>query len=299
MTGHLIHIGYPKTGSNFLRRWFAAHPQLGFAEGGIAGFQDVHDIARHGAAPAGGLLYRVTSAEGLAAPQRTSGFVPAEYPRLRREPMPAAQAAVCATLASLFPDAHILIVTRGFGSMLLSAYSQYVRSGGSDGFTHFCAVLGEGGARGEDSWGYDHLAGLYRAAFPGRVVALPYELLRDGPARFTGEIEHRLGLARHDAPPGRNNPSLSPVELAWYPRLTRRIRSLPVGGRLRRRIEGRYVRMAMDNRLRRPIALLQRLRPKAPVPAVTTEAVSPWRGRAESFRSDPLYAPYAADYLLE
>src|SRR5262249_37217403 len=42
MTGHLIHIGYPKTGSNFLRAWFAQHPQLAYADGGIAGFLDAY-----------------------------------------------------------------------------------------------------------------------------------------------------------------------------------------------------------------------------------------------------------------
>ena len=28
MIGHLIHIGYAKAGSTFLRSWFAQHPQL-------------------------------------------------------------------------------------------------------------------------------------------------------------------------------------------------------------------------------------------------------------------------------
>ena len=46
MTGHLIHIGYAKAGSSFLRSWFAQHPQLAYAEGGIAGFPDVHALVR-------------------------------------------------------------------------------------------------------------------------------------------------------------------------------------------------------------------------------------------------------------
>jgi hypothetical protein len=300
VTGHLVHIGYPKTGSNFLRRWFAAHPDLSYIEGGIGGYSSVLDIAREGVSPHPDAAYRVTSAEGLATPHANIGADLVDYERIRRKPMPAGQAAVCATLAALFPNAHILIVTRGYRSMILSAYSQYVRTGGEDGFEQFAGLTSEGGATRQDAWGYDYLVGLYRDAFPGRVITLPYELLRDNPACFIGEIEARLGLARRDFVPARQNPSLSPVELAWYPRLTRRIRSLPLGARLRRAIERRYLRMAMTNRLGGSIALLQRLRPAEPVTGdqLTDQLVGAWRGRSEPFRGDPLYAPYAADYLL-
>jgi len=36
----LIHIGDPKSVSNALRRWFGAHLQLAFVDGGLAGFRD-------------------------------------------------------------------------------------------------------------------------------------------------------------------------------------------------------------------------------------------------------------------
>ena len=295
MTGHLIHIGYPKTGSNFLRRWFASHPQLAYAEGAIAGFRTVHDIAREGASPRAGLLYRVTSAEGLATPHVHVGAEPIRYERIRIRPMPDAQARVRDTLASLFPNAHILVVTRGFRSMIRSAYSQYVRTGGEDSFDSFCGRARQGHESGQDAWRYDYLIALYRQAFPGRVVALPYELLRDDPRDFLARIERSLGLDRHDHVPERQNPSLSPVELAWYPRLTRALRALPFG----RLVERRYLRMALANRLSAPIAMLQRLRPLEPVLGdVPAALLDGWRGRAEPFRGDPLYELYAEDYLL-
>ena len=295
MTGHLVHIGYPKTGSNFLRRWFAGHQQLAYAEGGIAGFTSVYDIAREGAAPREGLLYRVTSAEGLATPHVHVGAGPIRWEGVRKRPMPDAQARVCSTLAALFPNAHVLVVTRGFRSMIRSAYSQYVRTGGDEAFETFCDRTREGNETGQDAWRYDYLLGLYRDAFPGRVIALPYELLRDDARAFLARIEETLGLERHDPVLERQNPSLSPVELAWYPRLTRGLRALPFG----RRIEGRYLRMALANRLSAPIRLLQRLRPLAPVhPTIPEGLLAGWEGRAEPFRDDPLYAPYAEDYLL-
>src|SRR5688572_8511748 len=79
MTGHLIHIGYPKTGSNFLRRWFDAHPQLAYANDGIAGFTNVYEVARSGAALPTDVRYRVTSAEGLATPHPTFGDPVSEF----------------------------------------------------------------------------------------------------------------------------------------------------------------------------------------------------------------------------
>ena len=74
----------------------------------------------------------------------------------------------------------------------------------------------------------------------------------------------------------------------------------PIGRRLRQRVEARYLRLAMENRLRPLIGLLQRARPAEPVgPERLSDAlVDDWRGRSEPFRDDPLYAPYAADYLL-
>lgn len=300
MTGHLIHIGYPKTGSNFLRRWFAAHPEFSYRDGGIGGFAGVLDIARQGEAAPAHPAFRVTSSEGLATPHADIGADPSDPDRGHRRATPAAQAAVCATLAAIFPNAHILIVTRGFRSMILSAYSQYVRTGGEAALDRFIAPKEGDLAAREDVWSYGQLVGLYRAAFADRVITLPYELLRDDPARFIREIEGRLGIDPHDFLPERRNASLTPVELAWYPRLTRRVRALPVGRRLRRRIERAYLRLALANRLRRPIAICQRVRPLRPVTGelLSEEAVGAWRGLAEPFRGDPLYAPYAGDYLL-
>ena len=298
--GHLIHVGYPKTGSNFLRRWFAAHPELGFANRGLAGFTSVYDIARHGAALVGGIRYRVTSAEALSTPDESVGRARIDYLDERAWPMGDTQARVCATLSSLFPNAHILIVIRGFRAMMLSAYSQYVRTGGTESFESFYRPDAYRGARWRETWNYDHLVGLYRAAFPGRVIVLPYELLRDDAPAFTNALASRLGIAACEPPPGRPNVSLSPVELAWYPRLTTVVRTLPIGAAARRRIEGQYLRRARANRLAWLIGFLQRWRPLAPVndAALTDEMAAALWGSAECVRDDPLFQPYLSDYFL-
>src|SRR6185436_17922767 len=142
----------------------------------------------------------------------------------------------------------------GFRSMCLSSYSQYVRSGGENTFEQLLAD-----ARTAGPWDYDALIRLYAAAFgEGHVIVMPYELLRDDGEAFTRALEARLGLSQHRAiAADRINPSLSPVEMYWYPRLTRAVRALPIGRPLR----SLYLRGAFANRLRLPIAILQRLRP--------------------------------------
>lgn len=299
MTGHLIHIGYAKAGSSFLRNWFARHPQLAFVGGGIAGYSDVHALVREAASQGDRPLYGVTSSEGLATPHTGVGLPIPEYRKIELGPLASARGEACNLLAALFPNARILIVTRGFRSMSLSSYSQYVRTGGDEPLEWLCAAAGKAGA---DSWNYDFLIGLYRKAFgDSNVIVLPYELLRDDAAAFLGEITRRLGIADIGVPPGRLNPSLSPVELAWYPRLARRVRTLPLGAWGRRKAWQLYVRAAFVNRLRVPIALLQRLRPLPPIVDVplTPELLEGFRGFARALGNEPLYRAYARDYLCE
>jgi hypothetical protein len=215
--------------------------------------------------------------------------------------MPRVQAEACELLGTLFPNARILIVTRGFRSMLMSAYSQFVRSGGEVPLAQACAE-----AKKETKmlaqWNYDFLIDLYRKEFGySNVIVLPYELMRDDAAAFLGEIARRLGLDEVGAPPGRPNPTLSPIELAWYPWLARRVRSLPLGRSGRRRARQFYLQAAMSNRLRWPIALLQRIRPLPPVTdaPLTPELMQEFRGFASSLREEPLYRAYARDYLFD
>ncbi|HEV7766695.1 MAG TPA: sulfotransferase [Thermoanaerobaculia bacterium] len=296
MTGHLIHIGYPKTGSNFLRRWFRAHPQLTYADGSIAGFLNVYEIVKTGAALPSNARYRVTSAEGLATPQQSFGDTVADFDTPAPVPMDKAQAAACRMLGDLFPNATVLIVTRGFRAAILSMYSQLARNGSNLEFGAFCASLERSIPMREDGWDYDHLIGLYVAAFgPANVIVLPYELLRDDANAFTNTLADRLGVEHFAGSHERVNPSLSPEELYWYPRITRVVKSA-----VPRRLFRRYARAALNNNLRVPIRVLQRLRPGTPVTdaAIPHSLIDAFRGRADSLRDNPLYAQYASDYLF-
>ncbi len=291
MTRHLIHIGYPKTGSTFLQRWFAAHPQIAYVNGGIAGFPNVYAMVGEAAARRGDYLWRVTSHEGFATPFPDAGRRHID-PDHHGEGTPAdRQARACMLLAELFPDAHVLIITRGFRSMILSSYSQYVRIGGADDLE---VQLLQGG---ENPWRYDETIAMYRARFGGRVIVLPYELLARDPVGFRVEMERRLGVAPLDYENIVVNRSLSPAELRWYPRIARLVRRLP----LRRFMSRLYFGLVFENRLAPLIGLLNRLWPARPVDGtiITDALLEKVRGLSDGLAADPIYAPFARDYLFE
>ncbi|QAY79233.1 hypothetical protein [Sphingosinicella sp. BN140058] len=299
MSGHLIHIGYAKAGSHFVRHWFRAHPQLDFMHSGIAGFRNVFDLARRSVEPSRDVRWRVTSAEELASPRPNLREI--VFDRDWGGPIPEAQARARDILAELFPGATILLLTRGFRTLLLSGYSEYVREGGDRDFLDMLARgNGSGDQRGEHAWNYDYLIGLYRAAFGERVIVLPYELLSADSSAFLRVLEARLGVDRFELPTERLYPSLSPVELCWYPRITRVVRRLPLRGRVRDALYRRYVRGVTRNAWARPIGVLQRLFPRTPVTdsLISDANVEFFRGRADSLRHDPVYAPYAQEYLF-
>ena len=296
MIGHVIHIGLPKTGATYLQKWFAAHPQIAYRDGGFAGFQSPHAIAAAAAiAPDRRVRCRVTSAEVLSAPRPDAGGESAQvdYDRTGRASIAAEQARTCEMLAEIFPSARILIVTRGFRAAILSGYSQFVRTGGCE---DIAAMLGPGPR--DYPWSYDRLIEMYRRAFGAdNVLVLPFELLRDDPERFLRTLETRIGLDPFPFASPAANVSVSPAELAWYPAMNR------AAGRLARtngRLGRWYGRMLFRRRLAPVARLLQRLSPKPPVTAqlIGDDFLEQFRGQAETLRDEPLYRPYLADYLL-
>jgi hypothetical protein len=289
MTAHLLHVGYPKAGTNYIRRWFAAHPELAFAHGGIGGFYDVYAMATLDSAPPP--AWRVTSLENFVLPKPRPG----DPENIPVSAWVEGRARICARLVDFFPGAHVLIVTRGYAGMSLSSYSQYVRSGGMLTIEQL-RLLGVG-----DWLDYEGAQAEYRAAFGAdRVTILPYELLRDHPRAFFNALATRLGIAAHDPPSGHPNRSLSPVELAWYPRLAVQIDRLPLPGLVKRRARRRLARFAFTNGLERPIAWLQRWRPLPPVSPemLSIEELQQQFPASAALRDLAEYQPYLADYFL-
>jgi hypothetical protein len=305
MAQHLIHVGYPKAGSTFLQAWFERHPELRYKHGGLGGFQNVYEVARPSDAA---YKYYVTSFEGLSTPHESAGDVRLDFGGAepeRPERVRERQAGVCAVLKTLYPSSCVLVITRGFKGMIFSGYSQYVRMGGRLHLEGMCRKLTA--AAQDDAhyyYDFDYLLRLYGEAFgEENLIVLPYELLRDDQERFLTVLEERLGLGHAEVRLGRVNPSLSPEELYWYPLISRAVSAAAsrLGPARFRRVYRWYVGQTLDNRLRLLVKLLGRLRPgrkitEADLPA---DVLRHFEGMAARLKDDPLYAPYAAEYLWD
>jgi hypothetical protein len=301
MTAHLIHIGFAKTGTTLVTRWFEAHPQIAFVRRGIAGFASANDLARAAALPDPAIRCRATLNEVLTTPNDQAGV-----PMHRRRPRHDhgdhdSRARARDLVASLFPNAHILLVTRGFRSMLLSGFSQYVRIGGTRAFFTLRPLEPDEEAHDPDQfWNYDRIIELYEEAFGDRLIVLPYELLRDDPEAFTAEIERRLGLDHCPVPAVRTNPSFTPEQLRWYPRLNRLVLGLPIGDRARDLLRRFYLPRLRGKVLPLLVRGLQAIRPDTPVTGglIPQETIDMFRGRTERLRGNRFYDAYRDDYVL-
>ena len=202
-------------------------------------------------------------------------------------------------LAELFPNARILLVTRGFRSMIRSVYAEWVRRGLDLEIAEFCERMAE--TIGGDLLDYDHLISLYQRAFGAdRVLILPYELLRDDPAAFIGELESWLGLDHFPPDPERVNAAISAQELYWFPRISRVARLLPIPAALRTRLRNNFHILAEKLHLRRGLRVVARVSPHLSVTqeAIPDDQVERCRGKAERLRPNPLFSRYAEEYLL-
>lgn len=304
MARHLIHVGYGKAGSTFLQAWFAAHPELRYAPGGLGGFRDVYELSR----PSGRTYkYYVTSYEGLSLPVRSAGGMHLDFASARPVPETGAkekQAEVCAVLKSLYPDSRVLIITRGFKGLIISGYSECVRLGTRLHLDGVCREFSQCLRVDDDHyWDFDYLIRLYGEAFgEENLIVMPYELLRDDQDRFLSILEERLGMEHAEVRPGRLNPSLSPEELYWYPLISRAVSAAArLGGARFQKIYRWYVGRILNNRLRPLVKVLRLLRPGGKITAADfpDEILLYCRGKATLLKERPLYAPYAAEYLWD
>lgn len=292
---HVIHIGYPKAGSHFVQRWFDLHPQIQYVQRGFAGFKDATDLARQSASEQP-IRLRATSAEELSAPKPSVGRIT----EVRQQTHADFQQRTCDTIAQLFRDPWIIFLTRGFRSALFSGFSQYLREGGDQDFYTGRKPTREDLDQAAHSLNYNFLIEIYRRKFGERLIILPYELLRDDPVAFLRQLESRLGLDRFDAPVDKIHASFSPVELRWYPRISRIVRAVPGSKRVKHKIFAWYVRSMRAGWWALPIRVAQKIYPATPltIDMVPAETVEYFRGRADCLKEDPLYRNYAEEYLF-
>lgn len=310
MPNHLIHIGFPKTGSTFLQEWFSLHPQMHYAPGAIGGFYNVYEICRLAADPKNSeIKYFVTSNEELSVPSFNTGTNINNSKQNLAELISTdrAQESVCAMLKALFPNGKILLVTRGFKGIIISGYSEYIKHGGTLSIKEFTTV-----SFNEDGGGlnYSFLIDLYEASFgKENVIVLPYEMLRDNQVQFLSVVEQRLKIPHIELAVGRINESLSSLEMYWYPRMSSLVSeySLPLGKKISKLIVNKYIKKLLHSKFKKTVKLLDRIKPGRTFnPSdISPVLIAYYRKKnnegicAARLRDNPLYLTYLSEYLLD
>ena len=206
MPSVLVHIGYHKTGSRWLRHLFFGNPETGYGWVGKTG--EEHPVRRlvrarplEFDAEAGRAEF-----EPLLAKIADAGLHPVvSFERLSGNPFSGGYDSkeIADRLVQVFPDARVLVVVREQRGMIVSTYKQYVREGGAMSVTKFMQPPTSRSLR--IPWfdfryfEYDHLLGYYQRLFgPERVLALPYEQFRSDPRAFVQRLAEFAGRPLSD-----------------------------------------------------------------------------------------------------
>jgi hypothetical protein len=218
----LVHIGYHKTGTTWLQ-------QSGFSylEGVtvysrqrlVSGL--FHDLINQEKTPAPALLRTLAEQGGpqLYSDERFSGNLWTGGGEAVR---------TAARLHEAFPEGTVLVTVRAQQSIIRSVYAQYVNEGGWVSFDRFLNCDAPGLHWNPDHFAYDRLISVYHELFSGRVIVLPYELLRTDAVAYLGAVASVL-QTRLTARPNHAvvNPSLSGWQLSLLRGWNRAARASP------------------------------------------------------------------------
>lgn len=185
----LVHIGYHKTGTNWLQEELFADPATGYRwlDKRLAD-HPVHRLIRTRPLDFDAAGVRVAF-EPRLADARAAGLLPViSFGRLSGHPYSGGYDSkeIADRLRQVFPEASILIVIREQRSMVLSTYKQYVKAGGAMSVEQFLRPARKQGWRVPGfefgHFAYDRLIAYYRSLFGSEaVLVLPYErFVRDG-----------------------------------------------------------------------------------------------------------------------
>lgn len=296
MADVLIHIGYPKAGSSYLQDWFSKHPSFLYKFNSVAGFNNLHELASYAQTTNRVHECFVASSEDLTVWKGNIDIVGLKYVPYD---IVGYQKKACQVLFKIFPSAKVLIITRGFESMLKSIYSESVLAGCIQTFEEFQE---ENGNILSLFYDYNFVIGLYRQAFKKEnVITLPYELLRENPEEFLRMIEDVVGIKERFAfSTEKVNPSLSANLMNTYRKISKMLYKMvqPFPYSLQKAIYGFYVYQLYRTKPHPLIKLVSKSGGENEVLSVTEKTLQLFTSKAELLKAEKLYEPYLKEYLL-
>jgi hypothetical protein len=196
MTRHpqVLHIGFSKSASTYLRALFRAHPQIhlvfksGFFTPFLAPDMTFAEYQSHFRDVPG--VINVESDEHLT--------LPGVHPTLGVRATNLAEfTGVADRIRECLPGVKIIMVIRNQASLLVSRYSEYLITGGSLGFEDFADEL-LGAAAGDNLWYqnyYRQMIAILEERFArSQLLVLMQEAMRENTAETVSRILRFVGL---------------------------------------------------------------------------------------------------------
>jgi hypothetical protein len=201
----LIHIGYHKTGTNWLQRRFFSDPATGYRWlGKRPGSHPVRRFVRDRPFEFDAAAVRA-ALDPLLAEAREAGLVPViSLERLSGSALSGGYDSreIAERLHQVFPEGRILVAVREQRSMIVSTYKGYLQQGGPAPLEHFLDPPRSRGVRvplfDARYLAYDGLVAYYRSLFgTDRVLGLAFDqFLEDG----RGYVERIAAFAGRPVP---------------------------------------------------------------------------------------------------
>ncbi len=295
MSSVKLHIGFSKAGSTFLKNWFTAHPGifLGSFKSYDALSTHVEEIDQDSTAKSFVLSNHIFSLFKWSFDEPLDDW-------MKKPGLESYQSNMSKMLNNLFPQAKIFFVTRGYSSMLVSFYSEYVKTGGRLSlkemlYEHKTVFL-------QKAYNYDYLIKLYIANFgKENVVTLPYELLRDEPDVFIQSLEGAFEVNNHSFSANPVNPSLDDKSLYWCRALSNTVFKLSrvLGTKMGNYLYSYYTYALLHGYFNFPIKIWKALSSKREKINVLPKELQVFQGQAEVLKLYPQYRQYYAEYLID
>ena len=278
----LLHIGFAKCGSTFLQQWFEKHPEIYFQPKRFA--QSNKEMPQN-------YLFSCEDFsiwQGEPIIYGLAGSVHYDYRKFQEN--------ISAMLAGLFPAAKVLIVTRSHRQIIRSIYSQYIAKGGAFSLKEIFTV---NPGMFQHFLNYNYVINLYRAKFgKENVIILPYEMLRDEPAKFIAAIESQLSISgKFDFPNKQVNESFDKRILNAYFKTSKFIYTAlkPFPKRLQTWLYLQYMQQLRGNKPNEFIKLLAT--DNELIYEGLDDFVQDLKPTAEILRGEPVYQPYLNEYF--
>jgi hypothetical protein len=294
----LLHIGYARAGSTYLQSWFTEHPDIYYQPLNIAGgFIHPNHLANFAEKTNKIPLHYVMSSEFITA---WSGNVEyygiefnSEFDYLEY------QSNMCQMLGKIFPNAKVLIVTRGYTTLFRSNYYKYISIGGTLTFKDIYSKLDFF----ISSYDYTKVINLYQTYFgKDNVLYIPFEKLQDNPKDFLKLVEDFIEIkTQYNYNSSKLNESLDSKSLVLIKRISKIIYVLlyPFPKNFRRKIYKTYIFFIQTKNVRSFLKWLSKFVRKSIEMKEEKEYIERMKGKAEILKDNPLYKPYLKEYLIE